>query len=165
MTIRRLCGLALAGAALTCSSFVAGCGQVDSDGPADTEPVTTSELHHRFPGLHHNSANADAGAGAVPLPEVGGAPATPGTGGSSAGEPIVGTGGTTGAAPVSDCDVCTKANACCNAVGGGPLCTFSATTCVGLAPESREPYIRTCLNLIDTAASAHADAPAAACGK
>jgi hypothetical protein len=164
MTIRRLCGLALAGSALTCSSLVAGCGQVDGDDPADDEPVMTGELYHRFPGLHHNRGTGGAGGGVTSLPGIGGAPATSGTGGTSAGEPIRGTGGASGAAPVSDCDVCTKANVCCDAVGGGPLCTFSATTCVTLAPESREPYIRSCLNLIDTAISAHADAPAG-CGR
>ena len=60
-----------------------------------------------------------------------------------------GTGGTTGT--VSGCEICSKANACCNAVSGGSLCTFSAATCSALRPESQPGYIGACRTLLTTA--------------
>jgi hypothetical protein len=82
-----------------------------------------------------------------------------GTGGASTSG--TGAGGGTGSA--AGCDVCKKANDCCNVVSGGPLCTFSAETCNAEPAAARGPYINGCLTMLAVTSSAWSGNPPAAC--
>lgn len=61
----------------------------------------------------------------------------------------------------SGCEVCTKAVACCNAVGGGHLCTHSETTCESLESTAQAAYVSACRMLIETVKDARTSPPAA----
>lgn len=85
-----------------------------------------------------------------------------GTGGTTSTGGSTSPGGTSNSRPTSgaaECELCAKANACCNTVGGGPLCTFSAATCASLPASSQAPYINACGVLLDTVASVHSVLP------
>jgi hypothetical protein len=74
-----------------------------------------------------------------------------------------GTSTATGNGTGEGCAICDRASACCHAVAGGPLCTFSATTCSSLPPSPQQYYINACRELLATAARAHRSQPVAAC--
>jgi hypothetical protein len=91
-----------------------------------------------------------------PRPQGTGGSVSAGTGGTTS------TGGATNVNPNARCEVCAQAKACCDTVNGGPLCTFSASTCAGLQPAAQAAYVNSCLTLLDTTRRAHASARAVA---
>jgi hypothetical protein len=120
-------------------------------GVADPSASSEADLGDiaQFRRGHH--PRPDGGSGGA----TGGSTGTSGTGGSSA---STGTGGGD-----ADCEVCTKANACCNVVGGGPLCTFSSATCSTYGANARAGYLSACRMLLNTAFSAWNSKPPPAC--
>jgi hypothetical protein len=58
------------------------------------------------------------------------------------------------------CEVCARAQACCNEAQGGALCTFSAPTCEALEPAARAAYVENCKVLIQTVSSVRKVLPA-----
>ena len=96
-------------------------------------------------------------------PGTGGAPVTGGGSGGASG-PSTGS-GTGGQGPAANCDVCTRANDCCNAVNGGALCSLSAAACLAeSAGAAQDAYITACLNVIVATIDAWAGHPPAVCG-
>jgi hypothetical protein len=84
------------------------------------------------------------------------------TGGMNAGGSSATTGGSTGIdgpSGTADCKVCATANACCDSVSGGPLCTFDAGTCESLEPVAQAAYINGCKTLITTVKQARSSVP------
>lgn len=79
---------------------------------------------------------ATGGTGVVTPPKGGAGGAGGGNGGSTSGN--------------VDCDVCATAQACCNTVSGGPLCTFSVATCESMDAVRRAGYVKGCGTLLDT---------------
>ena len=152
MKIQRIWLCTLAGVAFSYLMSTAGCLPDDSS-DADT-PATVEELRgnsHRPRGGRSDggtggSAGADNG--------VAGSGGATGSGGTS------GTGGSNGGETVAGCDVCIKANACCNAVGGGPLCTYSAGTCSSDSGSGQAAYVNACQTLLHTIISVHSTVPA-----
>jgi hypothetical protein len=152
--------MAVAGIAFASIVGTPGCGTIEEGDGVD---VVTEESAVRggfgFPRHHRRPRDAGTTTGGA----SGGSPGTGATGGTTG---TVNPGTDPGSTPVADCDVCAKANACCLAVNGGTLCTFSATTCSTVAPASRAPYINGCLTLLTQAVAAHQAAratPPAAC--
>jgi|SRR5690349_24478344 len=72
-------------------------------------------------------------------------------------------GGPDGASIAATCKVCSIAIACCEAVGGGPECTFSATTCAGLGDAARADYVQGCETFVKTVFTAWKYNPPAEC--
>ena len=68
-----------------------------------------------------------------------------------------------GASIAAACKVCSIAIACCDAVGGGPECTFSATTCAGLSDTARAAYVDACETYVKTVFTAWKYSPPAEC--
>lgn len=101
-------------------------------------------FHHR-----HDRPDAGSDAGAV----VGGDAGTTGGGSGAV------TGGTT-----TDCDICTRAQQCCEAVApGNDVCTFSAATCASMVGEARPAYVNACLTFFVSARGAQQPNPPAEC--
>jgi hypothetical protein len=88
---------------------------------------------------------------------AGGAGGAVATGGGAGG--AAGAGG--GVAP--GCEVCTKAQDCCNAVNGGPLCTYNAGVCSNLPSDEQPYYANDCLQLIVATTGAWRGSPPPAC--
>src|SRR5262245_24420423 len=130
-----------------------GCAGADEAGPTETDSpgdgakqedeLTRWYWHFGLRPAPRSPAGASGGS-----TSSGGSP-------SSAGSPA--TGGTTSG--VEACEVCARANDCCNTVGGGTLCTFSMTTCASLPASSRAPYINACKTLLNTVASVRSALP------
>ncbi len=68
-----------------------------------------------------------------------------------------------GASIAAACKVCSIAIACCDAVGGGPECTFSATTCASLGDAARETYVNACETFVKAVFTAWRYNPPAEC--
>lgn len=160
--------MAVAGIAFASIVATPGCGNIDEGD--DVEVVTDEVLAARSVFGFHRPVRRPRDGGAMTggatggsTGNTGGAPGSTATGGST------GSGGTgidPGGTPAAGCEACEKAAACCAAVNGGTLCTFSAATCSTVAPASRAPYINGCLTLITQAVSAHqavSAVPPAAC--
>jgi len=80
----------------------------------------------------------------------------------------VGSGGTTGNGPAdggaaADCDICTQAQACCNAVQADRGCSFSAATCASMTGAARPAYVNACLTEVVSVRGAWSGNPPAAC--
>jgi len=142
-------------------------GLVGAAGCDGTDDVVSyggeAELHSGFP-FHHRHRGPDAGS-------VGG-----GGAGTSGGGMGVITGGTTGGAagmngatagdggPVTDCNICTQAQQCCEVVQvTQPTCTFSAATCAAEVGDARPAYVNACLTYVVTVRGAWGGNPPAAC--
>jgi hypothetical protein len=52
------------------------------------------------------------------------------------------------------CSICAITQSCCESVGAGPLCTFSADTCYSLDPLRQTYYARNCRMVLRTTISA-----------
>jgi hypothetical protein len=151
--------VALAGIAFASIMSTPGCGNID-DVDVDVDGVVTDEVATASNALRsHRYRHPPRGGGTPTGGATGGSPGNTASGGSSGstGTGSPGTGGTS----VAGCDVCAKANACCLAVNGGALCSYSATTCSTVAAASRSPYINACLTLITQTVAAHQAAKAA----
>ena len=161
---------ALAGIVLGGLVAAAGCDGTDDAVSGSDE----AELHGGFP-FHHRHRGQDAGSvgGGV----GGGIAGSAGTTGSA---PSVVTGGTTGggSAPsvgtigsgaadggaVADCDICTQAQQCCEAVDADKTaCSFSAATCAAEQGEARPAYVNACLVFVVTVRGAWGGNPPAVC--
>jgi hypothetical protein len=144
---------------------VAGCSGTDESSgskpaelgdPTDTGAATLMSLG---PFRHRTFGTGGAQPGGASA--TGGTPSAQATGGSS---PVAsGTGGATS----YDCSICTRANDCCNAVGAGALCTFSAATCFAESPPvAQASYTNYCVTLLRTTITAWTSAgqtPPAVC--
>src|SRR5436853_296812 len=115
-----LCGALASLASASCGASDDAIGDESATLPGDTA---------RF-----DSARRHTGGGRTATTTGSSSVSTTGAGGSTGGSG--GAGGAGGGGTVVGCDVCTKANDCCNVVGGGPLCTFSAATCSTVAESS-----------------------------
>lgn len=128
-----LCAVALTACASGQDSSTSGSPVVEDD---PTPAKASAEFRHR------------------PRFSTGGASSTGSTGGSS------NTGGSANSGDAgpstADCGICAKANDCCNALGAGALCTFSATTCSTLSAASQASYANNCKSLLVTVTSAWA---------
>lgn len=138
------------GLGLWCSGLLAviviGCGGQADEPTAEADPsgdvvAEDEELRHwrrpwrpRPPGT--------GGTDVVTPPKGGSSGTGQGSGGASG----------SGGAPTGnvDCDICATAQACCNTVSGGPLCTFSVSTCESLDDVRRAGYVKGCRTLLDT---------------
>jgi hypothetical protein len=134
---------ALAGILLGGLVATTGCGdaEIDDTVAEDVALPGTPAFHSRrhFRGRTGMAGNTGAGGG-----------------GSSVG-------GDAGA-PVTSCEVCTKAQQCCDAAN--VTCTFSASTCSTLSPAARDPYAHNCLVFLKAIVGAHIGrgvSPPAAC--
>jgi hypothetical protein len=66
--------------------------------------------------------------------------------------------------PGAGCELCTKAQECCNVVAsGGPVCSFSAATCEAYPPDIERIYISNCRVFLRTVHSAWSGNPPAVC--
>jgi len=127
------------------------------DGTDDSLDSTSgeAELRGSFP-FHRRHPGHDAGS-------VGGAPgggtAPVGSGGvASPGNPPADGGA------AADCDICTQAQACCNAVQGDRGgCSFSAATCASMTGPARPAYVNACLTEIVSVRGAWSGNPPAEC--
>jgi hypothetical protein len=148
-----LVAVVVAGVVLGGLIATAGCDGVDDTVSGGDEAEL--QLGGRF---HHRHRVPDAGA------VTGGA--TAGTNGGTVGPtggPVGPTGGpAVDAGTVAGCDVCTKAQQCCFAVGV-QTCTFSAATCSSMVGDAQPAYINACLTQISLTSSAWAGNPPAAC--
>ena len=81
---------------------------------------------------------------------------TTGTGGSGGAGGSTGSGGSGG----GDCTVCTKADACCTALGGGASNCALKASCDSATAEQKATYISACQGVLDAVAG-QASAPAA----
>lgn len=130
-----------------------GCGGVSDDNGRELDPTndtaqTSDDLartrvpswpwHRRVP----RPVSTNDG-GVTPPPTDAG---SNGSGGTSAGD-------------TKDCGLCETARACCNAVSGGPLCTFSRATCESLDDVARAAYVNSCTVLLDTVTRARTTLP------
>src|SRR5882724_11536483 len=61
------------------------------------------------------------------------------------------------------CKPCATASACCDAVGGGPECVFSAATCASLTGNARDTYIDGCQTFVKSVAVAWKQKPPSEC--
>jgi hypothetical protein len=137
---RLFVGAALLALALT------GCGSADEplsvtkdDKAAVAEPSLSEYYVHR----RHDAATGGTSQGTTA--------GTGGVGNASGG----GTAGTSGSALTYDCNLCTQANDCCEAVNPeGSGCTFSANTCFAYSADSQKNYSIYCLTFIRTVISA-----------
>ena len=129
---------------------LSGCAGVDDAGTDATEPGATATENDELRPWYRRG-------GARPLART--RDGAGGRAGTTA--PPTSHGGTSNGAPTgaAACAVCATANACCNTVGGGALCTFSATTCAGLPESSQAPYINACKTLLNTVASVRSVLP------
>lgn len=143
----------------------AGCGGVDDGSDGDGEsalPASTSQNGvSRSDGWarwghpwHHG-----------PITVQGGSPSTGGSGsgavssGGTGGGPSVGGTGNAGTPGTLDCAVCAKAQACCESVTDGPLCSFSEATCESLDAVRKQAYVNDCKVLLTTTLSVRTAAP------
>jgi hypothetical protein len=135
-----------------------GCaGGDDTRGDDATESDSAGTQVDALRGRHWHRSPTSGSAGES---TIGGTSSTAG-GSTAAG----GTGSTVGSIPPA-CSICTTAQSCCNAVDGGPLCTFSADTCASSEAEGQAVYARNCLTTLRTTISAWAlnrRTPPAAC--
>jgi hypothetical protein len=123
---------------------------VGCDGADDTVSAGDEAALHSGFQFHRRHRGADAGS-------AGGSVA--GTTGGGSG--VEGATGTTGRAPSTDCDVCTQAQQCCEAVApGDPVCSFSAATCSSMDGDARPAYVNACLTFLVAARGAQANPPA-----
>ena len=79
---------------------------------------------------------------------------------------LVGTGvrGAAERGATADCEVCTKAQQCCEAVApGGRSCTFSAATCSSMVGDARSGYVNACLTFLSVTREAWKGNPPPAC--
>jgi hypothetical protein len=139
---------AIAGVVLGGVVATAGCVGADDE----VSSVDGTELNSAF-GLHRRHHSPDAGS-------VSGV-ATGRTTGS-------GTAGANGATAVAgggaaDCDVCAKAQQCCNVVEAAPGCSFSAVTCASMVGDARPAYVNACLTFVVTVRDAWSGNPPAEC--
>lgn len=68
---------------------------------------------------------------------------------------------TTDGGAVTDCDVCTQAQQCCEAVApGDPVCSFSATNCSSMVGDARPAYVNACLTFLVAGRGARVNPPA-----
>lgn len=81
-------------------------------------------------------------------------------GGGQGGTPATGSGG---AGPISGCEICMKAQACCDAVGVTPPCMFDAAYCSGLDAVRQAAYVNACKTQVTTTIMAWSGNPPAAC--
>ena len=71
---------------------------------------------------------------------------------------------TAGAAALgAACKPCAIASACCDAVGGGPECVFSATACAASSDPARAAYVNGCQNFVKSVVVAWKQQPPAEC--
>lgn len=123
------------------------------DGADDTVSAGDEAALHGDLRFHRRHRGTDAGSGGS---------SAAGISGGEAG--VAGTAGTgaAGRAPTTDCDVCTQANQCCEAVApGDPVCSFSAATCSSMAGDARPAYVNACLTFLVAARGAQPNPPAA----
>jgi hypothetical protein len=88
---------------------------------------------------------------------------TTGAGGSSGSAGSVGSAGSGGNLAGAGCEICTKAQACCEAVSGG-YCPHSAAVCSSYTDDiGRQAYINSCKTLLTTTSMAWSGNPPSAC--
>lgn len=139
--------------------FAAGCGGVDPENgeAADADGnVTTNqdELAWKSSWWRHRLAPAASG----------GAGNTSGAGNGTSGSGGAVSAGAGNVAPVdpdAGCEICARANACCEGVDGGALCTFSAQTCSAMDSVRKEAYVEGCKTLLQTILSVRTELPSA----
>jgi hypothetical protein len=59
--------------------------------------------------------------------------------------------------------VCAIAITCCQAVGGGPECTFSANACMSLGDAARDAYANACETFVKNIHAVWRQAPPPEC--
>jgi hypothetical protein len=157
MRVERI-GLVGALAGVMLGGLVAAAGCDGSDDAVSGDDQTQVQGDFRF---HRRHRGQDAGS----------------VGGSAGGTTGVVTGGTTGSggaagtsgatpgtgAPATDCDICTKAQQCCQALPAEPVCTFSAATCASEPGEARPAYVNACLTFVVSVRGAWGGNPPAEC--
>jgi hypothetical protein len=123
-----------------------GCGDVDQSGTDTTASDNIGTETDALRGQHWYRP---------PKTGTGGASAAGGTASTAGGAPT--SGGTAGSSgsPSSSCGICATTQSCCESVGAGALCTFSADTCASLDPQRQASYANYCLTVLRTTISAH----------
>ncbi|HEX6273305.1 MAG TPA: hypothetical protein VFZ53_09700 [Polyangiaceae bacterium] len=126
---------------------LAGCASAADEGETDWSGETATQEDELWRSWRERRR--------LPPPEGTGGTGTGGivTGGSTA------TGGRKTVDVSGECEVCARAQACCNEVNGGSLCTFSESTCESMKPESRPGYLQSCKTLIQTVAQSRSSIP------
>jgi hypothetical protein len=148
----RFSGYSLFGCTFLLGLTNMSCGGDQGSDDAVSDDVATNEQAYRFD--WHRRHRIAGGTGATD--GTGGFPNTGGTsssGGSSPGGGVI----------AGTCDVCAKANACCMAVSGGPLCSYSSATCSSYAADGQAIYVNSCRTLLTTVFDAWSGNPPAAC--
>jgi hypothetical protein len=152
MRVRSLALVGLAALSLWSLVFLVACDTGDELGEPAIE-VQEGSLRRSWPRRFQRVQPPAPTPEATPAPTATPAPAPAPAGASAPAEAPP-------PAPAADCSICTKANACCQVVSGGPLCTFSAATCEAEPPDARGAYVRSCLTLLDTVEHAWKTLPA-----
>jgi hypothetical protein len=134
-----------------------GCGGVDdeSTGEADLPGYTATNGDDYRRSRAPQRCPHTAGTGGVTTPPS----ATGGTGNTANGTAGTGNAGPSDPSDTTECAVCERAQACCETVSGGPLCTFSAATCESLDAVRQAPYVVSCKTLLDTVQRAWSTPP------
>jgi len=151
---------AIAGVVL--GGLVAAAGCVGADDEVSGGDEAAAELQSGF-SFHRPHRRHDAGTVSTGVAGTTGGGAGPVTGaGGTIGGGTAGTNGVTGGAAVADCDICTQAQQCCDALGL-TNCTFSAATCASMDDAARPGYVSACRTHLVAVRGTWGGNPPAAC--
>lgn len=152
---------AIAGVVL--GGLVAAAGCVGADDEVSGGDEAEAELQSGF-GFHRPHRRRDAGTVGTGVAGTTGGGAGPVTGaGGTTGGGTAGTNGTTGGDAVADCDICTQAQQCCEALGTLTNCTFSAATCASMSDAAQPGYVSACRTHLVAVRGTWGGNPPAAC--